>query len=106
MGDLPAYDAFLLGGPYSVRGFNIGELAACRRFVEGAVELRVPVPFTKQQVGMHGTDVRGVRLRGHMGRGWGWGGGAGCGLHLLRVLAAVVPLLCDCQCLLYFWLRR
>jgi outer membrane protein assembly factor BamA len=43
IGDLPTYDAFLLGGPYSVRGYNIGELAACRRFVEGAVEVRVPV---------------------------------------------------------------
>jgi outer membrane protein assembly factor BamA len=43
LGDLPAYDAFLLGGPYSVRGYNIGELAACRRFVEAAAEVRVPV---------------------------------------------------------------
>ena len=29
--------------PAAVRGFNYGELAACRRFVEGAVELRAPV---------------------------------------------------------------
>ena len=43
LGDLPAYDAFLLGGPYSVRGYNVGELAACRRFAEGAAELRLPV---------------------------------------------------------------
>ena len=43
VGDLPVYDSFLLGGPYSVRGYNIGELAACRRFVEAAVEARVPV---------------------------------------------------------------
>lgn len=43
VGDLPVYDAFLLGGPYSVRGYNIGELAACRRFVEAAAEVRVPV---------------------------------------------------------------
>lgn len=43
IGDLPVYDAFLLGGPYSVRGYNIGELATCRRFVEAAVEVRVPV---------------------------------------------------------------
>jgi hypothetical protein len=26
-----------------VRGYNVGELAACRSFLEGAVELRVPV---------------------------------------------------------------
>lgn len=43
LGDLPAYDAFSLGGPFSVRGYNYGELAACRRFVEGAVELRAPL---------------------------------------------------------------
>lgn len=43
LGDLPAYDAFLLGGPYSVRGYNVGELAACRRFAEAAAELRLPV---------------------------------------------------------------
>jgi outer membrane protein assembly factor BamA len=42
-GDLPAYDAFLLGGPHSVRGYNYGELAACRRFAEAAVELRAPL---------------------------------------------------------------
>lgn len=27
-----------------VRGYNVGELAACRSFVEGAVELRLPLP--------------------------------------------------------------
>lgn len=43
IGDLPVYDSFLLGGPFSVRGYNIGELAACRRFVEAAAEVRVPV---------------------------------------------------------------
>lgn len=48
IGDLPVYDAFLLGGPYSVRGYNIGELAACRRFIEAAAELRVPLWGNKQ----------------------------------------------------------
>ena len=28
VGDLPSYDAFPLGGPYSVRDYNIGELGA------------------------------------------------------------------------------
>ena len=27
-----------------VRGYNVGELAACRSFLEGAVELRLPLP--------------------------------------------------------------
>ena len=43
IGDMPVYDSFLLGGPYSVRGYNIGELAACRRMIEAALEIRAPV---------------------------------------------------------------
>lgn len=34
IGDLPAYDAFALGGPHSVRGYNMGELGAARNVVE------------------------------------------------------------------------
>eukprot|EP01025_Chloroclados_australasicus_P034661 TRINITY_DN3540_c0_g2_i1.p1 TRINITY_DN3540_c0_g2~~TRINITY_DN3540_c0_g2_i1.p1 ORF type:complete len:699 (-),score=90.17 TRINITY_DN3540_c0_g2_i1:73-2169(-) len=30
IGDLPPYDAFMLGGPNSVRGYSVGELASCR----------------------------------------------------------------------------
>jgi len=52
IGDLPVYDTFLLGGPYSVRGYNIGELAASRRVLEAAVELRVPV-LGKQVYGFY-----------------------------------------------------
>eukprot|EP00249_Psilotum_nudum_P007448 c20564_g1_i1 orf=226-2583(+) len=46
VGDLPAYDAFTLGGPYSVRGYNMGELGACRNLLELAMELRLPVMST------------------------------------------------------------
>lgn len=57
---MASYDYFTLGGPFSVRGFNVGELAACRRFLEGAVELRVPVlgrhVFAFAE---HGTDLGG-----------------------------------------------
>lgn len=34
VGDLASYDAFTLGGPYSVRGYNMGELGACRNILE------------------------------------------------------------------------
>lgn len=34
VGDLPSYDAFVLGGPYSVRGYNMGELGAARNILE------------------------------------------------------------------------
>lgn len=43
IGEQASYDLFTLGGPVSARGFSVGEVAACRRFLEGAVELRVPV---------------------------------------------------------------
>lgn len=34
VGDLPSYDAFTLGGPYSVRGYSMGELGASRNMLE------------------------------------------------------------------------
>lgn len=34
VGDLASYDAFTLGGPYSVRGYNMGELGATRNLLE------------------------------------------------------------------------
>jgi len=42
-GDMASYDYFSLGGPYSVRGYSHGELGACRRFLETAAEVRVPL---------------------------------------------------------------
>lgn len=42
-GDMGSYDYFSLGGPYSVRGYSHGELGACRRFLETAAEVRVPL---------------------------------------------------------------
>eukprot|EP00803_Ostreobium_quekettii_P009719 evm.model.scf_343.9 EVM.evm.TU.scf_343.9 scf_343:69595-74279(+) len=59
-GDLAAYDAHCLGGPFSVRGCRIGEVATARRFLEAAVELRVPTPvFNHQFYGFYeyGTDM-------------------------------------------------
>lgn len=48
IGDLASYDYFTLGGPFSCRGYNIGELGAARRFVEAAVEVRYPLPKINQ----------------------------------------------------------
>jgi outer membrane protein assembly factor BamA len=45
LGNCAAYDAFVLGGPHSCRGYNVGELGASRSFLEYAAELRVPVPY-------------------------------------------------------------
>ncbi|OVA17813.1 Bacterial surface antigen (D15) [Macleaya cordata] len=58
VGDLPSYDAFTLGGPYSVRGYNMGELGACRNILELAAELRIPVRNTHVfAFAEHGNDL-------------------------------------------------
>ncbi|KAI3969906.1 hypothetical protein MKX01_038374, partial [Papaver californicum] len=58
LGDLPSYDAFTLGGPYSVRGYNMGELGACRNILEVAAELWVPVRNTHIYAFVeHGNDL-------------------------------------------------
>lgn len=43
IGDLPPYEAFVVGGSNSVRGFSEGELGSGRYFVQGTVEYRFPV---------------------------------------------------------------
>ncbi|KAE8808315.1 protein TOC75, chloroplastic [Hordeum vulgare] len=58
VGDLPSYDAFTLGGPYSVRGYGMGELGASRNVLEVAGEVRVPVKNTYVYgFAEHGTDL-------------------------------------------------
>lgn len=39
LGDIPPYDYFSLGGPYSVRGYSHGEIGSARRFLELATEV-------------------------------------------------------------------
>ena len=41
VGDLPIYDAFTLGGPYSVRGYNMGEIGAARHILEVGATLDI-----------------------------------------------------------------
>ncbi len=42
-GDLPPYEAFLLGGSNSVRGYDEGDLGSGRSFVQATAEYRFPV---------------------------------------------------------------
>ncbi|WJX74462.1 Putative translocon at the outer envelope membrane of chloroplasts 75-III [Trifolium repens] len=89
VGDLPSYDAFTLGGPYSVRGYNMGELGAARNMVELAAELRIPVK-SMQLYGFaeHGNDLGSSKdVKGNptevyrrMGQGSSYGVGAKLGL--------------------------
>lgn len=43
VGDLPPYNAFVLGGPFSVRGWDTGEIATSRSYVEASAEYRFPI---------------------------------------------------------------
>ena len=43
IGDLPPYEAFVLGGSNSVRGFAEGEVGSGRSFVQATAEYRFPV---------------------------------------------------------------
>ncbi|MQM15804.1 hypothetical protein Taro_048752 [Colocasia esculenta] len=89
VGDLPSYDAFTLGGPYSVRGYNMGELGACRNLLELAAELRIPVKNTHVYLfAEHGNDLGSSKdVKGNpteffrrMGHGSSYGVGVKLGL--------------------------
>ncbi|XP_020223611.1 protein TOC75-3, chloroplastic [Cajanus cajan] len=89
VGDLPSYDAFTLGGPYSVRGYNMGELGAARNILELAAELRIPVKGTHVYAfAEHGNDLgssKGVKgnpteVYRRMGQGSSYGVGLKLGL--------------------------
>lgn len=43
VGDLPPYNAFVLGGPFSVRGWDTGAIATSRSFIEASAEYRFPI---------------------------------------------------------------
>ncbi|CAN4098807.1 unnamed protein product [Withania somnifera] len=96
VGDLPSYDAFTLGGPYSVRGYNMGEIGAARNIVELAAELRVPVRNTHVYAfAEHGNDlgtskdVKGNPTEVYRRMGHGSSYGVGIKLGLVRAEYAV-----------------
>ena len=43
VGDLPPYNAFVLGGPFSVRGWDTGAIATSRSYIEASAEYRFPI---------------------------------------------------------------
>ncbi|XXG75258.1 hypothetical protein AAC387_Pa07g3804 [Persea americana] len=96
VGDLPSYDAFTLGGPYSVRGYNMGELGACRNLLELAAEMRVPIRNTHVYAfAEHGNDlgsskdVKGNPTEFFRRAGHGSSYGVGVKLGLVRAEYAV-----------------
>ncbi|GLT77341.1 hypothetical protein SLA2020_489390 [Shorea laevis] len=96
VGDLPSYDAFTLGGPYSVRGYNMGELGAARNIIELGAEIRIPVRNTHVYAfAEHGNDlgsskdVKGNPTEVYRRMGHGSSYGAGVKLGLVRAEYAV-----------------
>uniref|UniRef100_A0A7N0UJ82 Bacterial surface antigen (D15) domain-containing protein n=1 Tax=Kalanchoe fedtschenkoi TaxID=63787 RepID=A0A7N0UJ82_KALFE len=96
VGDLPSYDAFTLGGPYSVRGYNMGELGAARNILELAAEIRIPVKNTHVYAfAEHGNDlgsskdVKGNPTEVYRRMGKGSSYGVGVKLNLVRAEYAV-----------------
>ncbi|TQE00443.1 hypothetical protein C1H46_013951 [Malus baccata] len=96
IGDLPTYDAFTLGGPYSVRGYNMGEIGAARNILELAAELRIPVKGTHVYAfAEHGNDlgtskeVKGNPTEVYRRLGHGSAYGVGVKLGLVRAEYAV-----------------
>ncbi|KAG2329804.1 hypothetical protein Bca52824_000984 [Brassica carinata] len=96
VGDLPSYDAFVLGGPYSVRGYNMGELGAARNILELGAEIRVPVKNTHVYAfAEHGNDlgsskdVKGNPTAVYRRMGQGSSYGVGVKLGLVRAEYAV-----------------
>ncbi|KAE9588160.1 putative chloroplast envelope protein translocase, IAP75 [Lupinus albus] len=92
VGDLPSYDAFTLGGPYSVRGYNMGEIGAARSILELAAELRIPIKGTHVYgFAEHGNDLGSSKsLKGNpteVYRRLGHGSSYGVGLKLGLVRA-------------------
>ncbi|KAK6646089.1 hypothetical protein PHAVU_L007943 [Phaseolus vulgaris] len=96
VGDLPSYDAFTLGGPYSVRGYNMGEIGAARNILELAAELRIPIKSTHVYAfAEHGNDlgsskgVKGNPTEVYRRLGHGSSYGLGVKLGLVRAEYAV-----------------
>lgn len=44
-GNMPDFAGFSLGGPYTIRGFNISEVGVGDGYMLGSAEYRVPIPF-------------------------------------------------------------
>lgn len=85
LGDLPPYEAFSLGGTNSVRGYEQGDVAAGRSFLQATAEYRFPIfsiigGALFVDVGTDlgtGDNVPGepAEVRGKPGSGFGYGAG-------------------------------
>lgn len=119
MGLLPQYETYNLGGVYSVRGYQLGELGGGRSFLQSSLEFRAPIgslpifgteiPFNVATFVDYGTAFQSasqvygkpglVREKPDSGLGYGLGVQAETPMGLVRVEAAFAA---DDRRLLYF----
>ncbi len=98
LGDLPPYEAFSLGGPTSIRGYEEGDVGSGRSYVQASAEYRFPV-ISIVGIGIFadygsdlgtGSSVPGnpAGTRGKPGDGFGYGAG-------LRIDSPIGPIRID-----------
>jgi outer membrane protein insertion porin family len=98
LGDLPPYEAFSLGGPTSIRGYEEGDVGSGRSYVQASAEYRFPV-ISIVGIGIFadygsdlgtGSSVPGnpAGTRGKPGDGFGYGAG-------LRINSPIGPIRID-----------
>ena len=71
-GNMPEFAAYSLGGPYSLRGFNISEVGTGKGFMMGGVEFRTPIPFIDRLT--TNSFLNNVRLAAFLDAGKVFGG--------------------------------
>lgn len=60
LGDIPEFEAFRLGGPYTVRGFGEGDIGNGEGFMMANAEFRTPIPFVDKFLNYK--IIRDIRL--------------------------------------------
>ncbi len=59
-GNIPEFAMYTLGGPYTIRGFNLTEVGSGDGFMMGSVEYRTPIPFIDRLTS--NTFINNIRL--------------------------------------------
>jgi outer membrane protein insertion porin family len=98
LGDLPPYEAFSLGGTSTVRGFEDGDVASGRSYVQATAEYRFPIVsiIGGEIFGDYGSDLGSgssvpgnpAGTRGKPGNGFGYGAG-------IRIQSPIGPIRID-----------
>ncbi|MCX4274812.1 MAG: BamA/TamA family outer membrane protein [Candidatus Gastranaerophilales bacterium] len=66
-GHLPEFAAYTLGGPYSLRGFNVADVGSGNGFMMGSAEFRFPIPFLDRITS--NSFLNNIRLAGFVDAG-------------------------------------